>query len=115
IHARSRSPSVAQSVRKSNRGQVRPVSIRRITFFVHDLAANPIVRAAALAAAVRRRYDVEIIGFLHSGPDVYEPYRGLFPCKTIQLPLDTWLVAKAIPALAALATGDVLYACKPLL
>ena len=90
------------------------MSIRRITFFVHDLAANPIVRAAALAAAVRRRYDVEIIGFLHSGPDVYEPYRGLFTCKTIHAPLDVWPVAKAIPALAALATGDVIYACKPL-
>lgn len=87
---------------------------RRVSFIVHDLAANPIVRAAALATAVARTHDVEVIGFLHSGPDVYEPYRDLFPYKTLRVPLDTVSVVRAIPALAALVTGDVVYACKPL-
>ena len=34
---------------------------RRVSFIVHDLAAHPIVRAAALAAAVARTHDVEVI------------------------------------------------------
>lgn len=89
--------------------------IGRVSFFVHDLAGNPIVRAAALARAVQRRYDVEIIGFLHSGPEVYEPYRDLFVYKTMRVPIDTFAVIRAIPSLAALATGDIVYACKPLM
>jgi glycosyltransferase involved in cell wall biosynthesis len=86
----------------------------RVSFIVHDLAANPIVRAAALAAAIARTHEVEVIGFLHSGPDVYEPYRALFPYKTLRVPLETVSVLRAIPSLAALVTGDVVYACKPL-
>ena len=86
----------------------------RVSFVVHDLAANPIVRAAALATAVAREHDVEVVGFLHSGPDVYEPYRNLFQYKTLRVALDTVPVLRAIPALAALVTGDVVYACKPL-
>jgi hypothetical protein len=54
---------------------------RRVSFIVHDLAANPIVRAAALATAVARTHDVELIGFLNSGPDVYEPYRWCEPFR----------------------------------
>ena len=42
----------------------------RVSFFVHDLASNPIVRAAALAKAVARRHDVEVLGFLQGGPEV---------------------------------------------
>jgi glycosyltransferase involved in cell wall biosynthesis len=90
------------------------MSRRRISFFVHDLAANPIVRAAALATAVARDCEVEVLGFLHGESDVYEPYRHLFAYKTIRVPLDTLSVIRAIPSLASLATGDVIYACKPL-
>jgi len=86
---------------------------RRISFFVRDLASNPIVRAAALAKAIARDHDVEVIGFLHGEADVYEPYRDLFPYKTLRVPLDTGAVLRAIPRLAALATGDIVYACKP--
>ena len=87
---------------------------RRISFFVHDLASNPIVRAAALAKAAARRHDVEVLGFLQSGPDVYEPYRDLFAYSTMRVARDAQAVLRAIPALAARATGDVVYACKPL-
>jgi glycosyltransferase involved in cell wall biosynthesis len=87
---------------------------RRITFVVHDLAANPIVRAAALAKALEHDHDVEMIGFLHSGSDVYEPYRQLFDYRAIRVPRDTGAVLNAIPSLAARATGDIVYACKPL-
>jgi glycosyltransferase involved in cell wall biosynthesis len=86
---------------------------RRISFFVRDLSSNPIVRAAALAKALAHDHDVEVIGFLHGDADVYEPYRDLFPYKTLRVPLDTGAVLRAIPRLAALATGDIVYACKP--
>lgn len=90
------------------------MTTHRISFFVHDLAANPIVRAGALATAVEGRCEVEVLGFLHGGPAVYEPYRELFCYKTIRIPRDIQAVVQAIPALAALATGDIVYACKPL-
>jgi glycosyltransferase involved in cell wall biosynthesis len=86
----------------------------RISFFVHDLAANPIVRAAALAKAVARKHEVEVLGFLQDGPDVYEPYRDLFEYSTMRVARETQAVLRAIPALAARATGDIIYACKPL-
>jgi glycosyltransferase involved in cell wall biosynthesis len=86
----------------------------RVSFFVHDLAANPIVRAAALANAVAQHHDVEVLGFLQSGAEVYEPYRDLFPYSTMPVARGTQAVLRAIPALAARATGDIIYACKPL-
>lgn len=45
----------------------------RISFFVHDLCNNPIVRAAPLAQALAGSFDVEILGFLHGDRDVYAP------------------------------------------
>src|SRR4051812_24292241 len=89
--------------------------VPKISFFVHDLAANPIVRAAALAAAASRDAEVEVIGFLHSGDDVYEPYRDQFTYKTLRVHLETGRALRALPQLAAMATGDILYACKPLI
>jgi len=88
--------------------------VTRISFFVHDLAANPIVRAAALASAMSRDYEVELLGFLHSGELVYAPYRDRFIYKTLSVPLDTLDVVRAIPKLAEMATGSIVYACKPL-
>jgi glycosyltransferase involved in cell wall biosynthesis len=89
-------------------------SKRRVSFFVHDLASNPIVRAAALAKALEGEYDVEVLGFLFSGSEVYRPYRGLFSYKTMTIPRDTATVLRAIPSLAGQASGDIIYACKPL-
>ena len=86
----------------------------RVSFFVHDLAANPIVRAAALAKAIAREHDVEVLGFLLDGPDVYAPYRDLFSYSTMRVARDTQAVLRAIPTLASRATGDIIYACKPL-
>jgi len=88
--------------------------MRRISFFVHDLANNPIVRAVPLAQALSRHFDVEILGFLHGDRDVYEPYRTLFEYRTLRVPLDLTRLLPALPRLAALATGDIIYACKPL-
>lgn len=86
----------------------------RISFFVHDLANNPVVRAAPLAQALAGAFDVELLGFLHGDRDVYEPYRTLFEYRTLRVPLDTAQVMRALPRLAAMATGDIVYACKPL-
>lgn len=92
-----------------------PVVIRRrISFFVHDLAINPIGRAAALALALQPGWDVEVLGFLFSGTDVYEPYRDLFDYKALPCARDVPSVVTAIPRLARMATGDVVYGCKPL-
>src|SRR3974377_2248247 len=84
----------------------------KISFFVDDLASNSIVRAMPLAEALRQEgYEVEIIGFLISGPEVYAPYRDRFAYKAI--PIRGTLRNKSRP-LADLATGEIIYACKPL-
>lgn len=86
----------------------------RVSFFVHDLANNPIVRAAPLAHALAGHFDVEILGFLHDDREVYAPYRSLFEYRTLRVPLDVTSLLPALPRLAAMATGEIIYACKPL-
>jgi len=88
--------------------------VKRISFFVHNLSDNPIVRAVPLAQALSRHFDVEILGFLHGDRDVYEPYRDLFEYRTLRVPLNVTQLLPALPRLAARATGDIVYACKPL-
>jgi glycosyltransferase involved in cell wall biosynthesis len=85
-----------------------------VTLFVHDLAGNPIVRAAPLAAALSPHFRVELVGLLLSGPAVYAPYRGRFDVRALRCAPHLPAILAAAPRLARLATGDVLYACKPL-
>jgi glycosyltransferase involved in cell wall biosynthesis len=85
----------------------------RVTFFVGDLAGNSIARAAPLAAALMGDFAVELVGLLRSGSEVYAPYRGLHPYRVLPAPT-AFRAALAVPRLARMATGDVLYACKPL-
>lgn len=87
----------------------------KISFFVHDLGSNPIVRAAPIAMALSRDYEVEILGLILSGRNVYEPYRNLFEYRVLHCQLDLPAILKAISRLAVMATGDVIFACKPLL
>lgn len=87
----------------------------RISFFVHDLASNPIGRTIALANALKPLYDVEMVGFLISGDEVNAPYRGLFPYKTIRCSTGLKNILGAERALTSLATGEIIYACKPLI
>jgi glycosyltransferase involved in cell wall biosynthesis len=86
----------------------------KVSFFVHDLAANPLARAVPLAQAVSRDVDVEVLGFLFSGDSVYAPYRDAVPYHAVPCRRDVRHTLAAIPALAARATGDLVYACKPL-
>jgi glycosyltransferase involved in cell wall biosynthesis len=85
-----------------------------VTLFVHDLAANSIVRAGPLAEALAHEYQVEMVGLLLSGPDVYAPYRGRFPVRGLRCEPRLASIVAAAPRLARMAGGDVLYACKPL-
>src|SRR5687768_4471212 len=86
----------------------------RVTFFVHDLAGNAIVRAAPLATALAHDYDVEILGLLISGTQVYAPYQNKFHYRTIHCRPFLASILAAAHRLAKLATGTLLYACKPL-
>lgn len=86
----------------------------RVTFLVFDLAGNSIVRAAPLVQALSTRFEVEVVGLLLSGPEVYAPFRGRFPVRALRCAPHLHAVLAAVPRLARMADGDVLYACKPL-
>lgn len=86
----------------------------RVSLLVHDLAANPIVRAAPLAAALADDFDVEVLG-IATGGRVYAPYAGRFPYVVVPAGRPLPSVLAAVARLSRLPTGDVLYACKPLL
>lgn len=95
-------------------GAAGPVS-PSVTLFVHDLAGNPVARAAPLAAALARAHRVEVLGLLLSGDEVYAPYRGRFAVRALRSGGSTASILAAGRGLARMAGGDVLYACKPLL
>jgi glycosyltransferase involved in cell wall biosynthesis len=86
----------------------------RVSFLVYDLAGNAIVRAAPLVQALSTRFDVQVVGLLVSGPEVYAPFRGRFSFRTLRSSPYLPAVLAAVPRLARMADGDVLYACKPL-
>ena len=87
----------------------------RISFFVHDLADNPVVRAVALANALKPLYEIEILGLLITGKDVYAPYRNLYEYKTIRCDYGLPNIMAALKPLYSMASGDIIYACKPLI
>lgn len=88
--------------------------VKKISLFVHDLAANPIGRAYPIAKALKKiGLEVEIIGFLISGDNVYAPYNDTFSFLTMPASSRPSVVLRA-PELARMATGDIIYAFKPL-
>ena len=91
------------------------MSKTRVSFFVHNLSDNPIVRAAVLARALQPDYEVEVLGFILAGEHVYEPYRDLFEYKTIVCPDRIGMILRNTSRLAEMASGEVIFACKPLL
>lgn len=86
----------------------------RVTFLVFDLAGNSVVRAAPLAQALSADFDVEMVGLLLSGDQVYAPFRDRFRFRTLRCAPHLPAVLAAVPRLARMADGDLLYACKPL-
>ncbi len=87
----------------------------RVSLLVHDLASNPIVRAAPLAAALADDFQVEVLGISIGGRGVYAPFADRFPYVVVPAGRRLPSVLAAAARLSRLPTGDVLYACKPLL
>lgn len=85
----------------------------RVTLLVHDLSRNAIVRAAPLALALRDAFDVEIAG-LSFGGGVYAPFRGLFPFRVLPSGHSVPAQLASAARLSRMVSGDVLYACKPM-
>lgn len=88
----------------------------RVSLFVHDLAANPIVRASPFALAFQRLgWEVEILGFRYHDQPIYAPFRDTF--RFISMPTSGLVheVLRDSQLLAKQAKGDVIYAFKPLL
>ena len=88
---------------------------RRFSLFVADLSRNALARVVPIALALRERHEVEILGFVLADEGVYGPYAGLFDYRTLRSSSDVATLLAATPKLAARATGDVMYAFKPLL
>jgi glycosyltransferase involved in cell wall biosynthesis len=87
----------------------------KISLFVHDLSVNPIGRAYPIARALQQLgYEVEVLGFLLNRPEIYAPYRDSLPYLTIKVPYSFFHVLYQSPKLAAMATGNIIYAFKPL-
>lgn len=88
---------------------------RKVSLFVHDLAGNPVVRAYPLAIALRHLgFDVELLGYLISGPQVYEPYRDRIPTHALNSTGRLSNILLSARHLADMADGDIIYAFKPL-
>jgi len=86
-----------------------------VSFLVHDLGANPIVRAAPLAAALEGEFRVEVLGLAFGGGEVYAPFRDRFAYTVVRAGRSPAAQLAGAARLSRLARGDVLYACKPLL
>lgn len=87
----------------------------KISLFVHDLSKNPIGRAYPIAKALQRLgHEVEILGFLIKGNNIYRPYRGGLFYRYIKVPDSFIHVLLQSPILAKMASGDIIYAFKPL-
>lgn len=72
---------------------------------MHNLAGNPIVRAAPIGLALKKLgFEIEVLGVIADDQKVYAPYADTFEYKT----------ASRIRDLPKLATGNVIYAFKPL-
>lgn len=86
-----------------------------VSMFVSNLSGNPIVRAAPIAVALETLgWDVEILGFLPKGRDIYEPFRNRFDYRTLEAPSREIAIWGRGRGLARLARGSLLYAFKPL-
>jgi len=92
---------------------------KRITFFSTDLANNNVVRSVPIVKVLARRYEVETVGPLFGDDQIYLPYRDELAWRAVRAPgaaemrPRSW--ARLWGQLAAIATGDVLYAFKPML
>ena len=88
-----------------------------VSLFVNDLGDNPIGRALPIAKALRRAgYDVEVLGFLLGGDGrLYSPYLDEMEPTAIQTSLHLGELFLNARRLAHAASGDIIYAFKPIM
>lgn len=88
--------------------------VKKISLFVHDLAANPMGRAYSIAMALKKiGFDIEVLGFLINAREVYKPYRESFNYITVNADSRPGTILRSWN-LAGMASGDMIYAFKPL-
>jgi glycosyltransferase involved in cell wall biosynthesis len=87
-----------------------------VSFFVHDLGSNPVVRALPFARAFQKiGYDVEILGFLTKESDeLFSPYKDEIRFVPIRTSLTPGEFFSNVKRLAHKASGELVYAFKPL-
>lgn len=103
------------TLQRSRMSVAAPDAPSRVSFFVHDLASNPIVRAYPIALAFQRLgWDVEVLGFRYDDRPVYAPYSRAFRYITLPTHGEVGRVLRDARRLAQQATGDVVYGFKPL-
>jgi hypothetical protein len=88
---------------------------KKVTLIVHNLSANPIVRAYPFALALMRMgYEVEVAGFLIEKENVYQPYANKLKFKTVFIGKGGLInYLKGLPKLLKMIEGDIIYAFKP--
>ncbi|MEP0548295.1 MAG: glycosyltransferase family 4 protein [Rhodothermales bacterium] len=87
----------------------------RFSLFVADLSRNALARVVPVALALRERHEVEILGLFLADDEVYGPYADLFEYRAIRTSPNVTTLLASSRQLAVRATGDVMYAFKPVL
>jgi len=86
----------------------------KISVLVADASSNCLGRGHLLARILARRYEVELVGPAFSA-EVWGPLSDSEPpCRTVAIDSSP-LGWSQLPRLRKLLTGEVIYACKPLL
>lgn len=92
---------------------------RKVSLICADLAGNNVVRLYPIAEALARDFEIEIIGVLFGDSEVFAPYREALRASTVHTrPSDEMSLSeyrRLWCEVSDRATGDVLFAFKPLL
>ncbi|MCS3827476.1 glycosyltransferase involved in cell wall biosynthesis [Salinibacter ruber] len=88
-----------------------------VSLFVNDLGGNPIARVLPIAKAFQKAdYEVEILGFLFEGDEeLHSSYLAEVEPLAIQTSLHPAELFPNVRRLAHAASGDIVYAFKPIM
>lgn len=84
----------------------------RISAVMPNLATNHIVRVAPIVKALQRGHDVELIGFLRRGEELFPPFAREFDYRIVDWDEGEGFVP-AVRRLQGAISGDLLYAFQP--
>jgi hypothetical protein len=85
----------------------------KISALIPNLATNSLGRSWPIVNVLRRRFDVDVLGALPDGREVYPPYAHEFEYTVVRhAPVGS--VLAAVKAVERQITGDVVFAFKPL-